>query len=62
MAKALRAKQEAGVLELRADPDSAAMFLFSLADGVTMRRLIEPALDITPLMELAVTAARSVFV
>jgi AcrR family transcriptional regulator len=62
MAQALRAKQQDGVLELRADPDSAAMFLFALADGVTMRRLIEPTLDIAPLMELAVAAARSVFV
>jgi AcrR family transcriptional regulator len=62
LADELRAKQEAGVLELRADPDAAATFLFALADGVTMRRLSEPDLDMAPLMEQAVAAARAVFV
>ncbi len=62
MADALRAKQEAGLLELRVDPDAAALFLFALADGVIMRRLSEPELDISPLMGLAIPAARSLFV
>ncbi|MDQ6606014.1 MAG: TetR/AcrR family transcriptional regulator [Actinomycetota bacterium] len=62
LADALRAKQQAGRLELRVDPDAAALFLFALADGVTMRRLSEPELDITPLMDQAIPAARSVFV
>jgi AcrR family transcriptional regulator len=61
LADALRAKQRAGVLELRVDPDAAALFLFAIADGITARRLIEPELDITPLMEQGVAAARSVF-
>jgi AcrR family transcriptional regulator len=62
LADALKAKQGAGRLELRVDPDAAALFLFALADGVTMRRLSEPGLDITPLMDQAISAARSVFV
>ena len=59
MADALRAKGEAGVLELRADPDTVAAFLFALADGVTLRRLSEPELDIGPVTEQAVAAARA---
>jgi AcrR family transcriptional regulator len=59
LAEALRAGREAGVFELRAAPDDVASFLFALADGVTIRRLAEPALDIRPLMEQAVLAARA---
>jgi len=59
MADALRARGEAGVLELRADPDTVAAFLFALADGVTLRRLSEPELDIGPVTEQAVAAARA---
>ena len=59
LADALRAKREAGVLELRADPDALAAFLFALADGVTVRRLSEPDFDIAPVMEQAVAAARA---
>jgi AcrR family transcriptional regulator len=61
LADELRAKQDAGVIELTADPDAAALFLIALADGVTQRRLTEPELDIKPLMKLAVAAAGSVF-
>ncbi|MHB8691850.1 MAG: TetR/AcrR family transcriptional regulator [Solirubrobacteraceae bacterium] len=61
LAEELRAKQDAGVIELTADPDAAALFLTALADGVTQRRLMEPELDIEPLMALAVAAAGSVF-
>ncbi len=60
MAEALRAKRDAGVIQLRADPDAIAAFLFVLADGVTVRRLTEPEFDIGPLMEQAVAAARAV--
>ena len=54
----LRAKADAGVLSLDADPEAAAGLLMALADGLTVRMLSEPALDIAPLMELAVSAAR----
>ena len=59
LADALRAKGEAGILRLRAEPDAVAALLFALADGVTVRRLSEPELDIGPLMELAVASARA---
>jgi AcrR family transcriptional regulator len=54
----LRAKADAGVLSLDADPEAAAGLLLALADGLTVRMMSEPELDIAPLMELAVAAAR----
>jgi AcrR family transcriptional regulator len=57
---ALERKRQAGVLALRIDPELAAMFLFALADGVMFRRLSEPELDIAPLTEQAILAARAV--
>jgi AcrR family transcriptional regulator len=57
---ALERKRASGVISLRADPELAAMFLFALADGVIVRRLSEPELDIGPLTEQAITAARAV--
>ena len=62
LADALRSKSRAGVLELRADPDTVATFLFALADGVTVRRLCEPEFDIASVLEQAVVAARAVLV
>ncbi len=59
LAEALRSGSEAGVFELRAAPDDVAGFLFALADGVTIRRLAEPELDVRPLMDQAVLAARA---
>ncbi len=59
MADALRAKNEAGVLELRAEVDVVATFLLALADGVAVRRLSEPELDIGPVVAQCVTAARA---
>jgi AcrR family transcriptional regulator len=58
-AAALEAKGRAGVLSLRAEPDAVAAFLFALADGIIVRRLSEPSLDITPLMSQGVAAARA---
>jgi AcrR family transcriptional regulator len=60
LADALERKQEVGVLSLRTPPELAAMFLFALADGVMVRRLSEPELDIGPLVEQATAAARAV--
>jgi len=59
LAGALRAGQQAGVFELRAPAGDVASFLFALADGVTIRRLCEPARDVKPLMDQAVAAARA---
>jgi AcrR family transcriptional regulator len=58
LAGALQAKCDAGALELRADPADVAGFLFMLADGVAIRRLSEPELDIAALIDHAVLAAR----
>jgi hypothetical protein len=55
----LKAQADAGVLFLEADPEAAAGLLLALADGLTVRMLSEPELDVAPLMELAVAAARA---
>ena len=60
LADALERKRAGGVLSLRVDPELAAMFLFALADGVIVRRLSEPDLDIGPLIEQGIIAARAV--
>jgi hypothetical protein len=59
LAQALAAGSEAGVFELRADAADVACFLFALADGVTIRRMSEPELDVRPLMDQAVASARA---
>jgi hypothetical protein len=59
LADALSAKAETGVLTLRADADTAATFLFALADGITIRLMSEPDFDIGPVMGQAVVAARA---
>lgn len=59
LAQALRAGRAAGVFELHADPDDVASFLLALADGVMIRRMSEPALDVRRLMDQAVAAARA---
>jgi AcrR family transcriptional regulator len=59
LAEALRAGHAAGVFELRTPAGDVASFLIALADGVTIRRLSEPALDVKPLMDQAVVAARA---
>ena len=41
----LAAKQEEGVLELRADPEAIAEILFGLGDGLALRILAEPERD-----------------
>ncbi len=60
LSDALARKREEGVLALAVDPELAALFLFALADGVMFRRLSEPELDIGPLIEQAIVAARAV--
>jgi hypothetical protein len=44
---------------LRAEPEVAAGFMLALADGLTVRLLSEPELDVRPMIELAVEAARA---
>jgi AcrR family transcriptional regulator len=59
LAGALSQKATAGVLELKTDAETAATFLFALADGITIRLMSEPDLDIGPVMAQAVVAARA---
>ena len=47
------------MLSLRADPDDIAMWLFALADGMTLRLLIEPDHDISGVIAQAVAATRA---
>jgi AcrR family transcriptional regulator len=62
VAEALQAKSEAGVLELHAEPDVVSTFLFALADGLTIRRLSEPELDLASVIRESVAAARSLLI
>ena len=59
LAGLLRRKADAGILTLRADPEATAGFVLALADGLTVRLLSEPELDIAPLLGLAIEAARA---
>ncbi len=59
LAEVLRAKSQAGVLAMRADPEAVSAFLFTLADGITVRRLSEPGFDTRAVMGHAVQAARA---
>ncbi len=59
LSQALRTGRDAGVFQLRAGPDEVASFLLVLADGVMIRRMSEPDLDVRALMDQAVLAARA---
>jgi AcrR family transcriptional regulator len=59
LGEALRRGSAAGVFEIRGEPDDVASFLLVLADGVMIRRMSEPALDVRRLMDQAVAAARA---
>lgn len=59
LAASLRAKQDEGVLRLGAEPEAVAGVLLALADGLALRLLIERDLDAQPVIDAAVTAART---
>ncbi|MEO8713864.1 MAG: TetR/AcrR family transcriptional regulator [Acetobacteraceae bacterium] len=59
LAQALRTGRDGGVFQLRAGPDEVASFLLVLADGVMIRRMSEPDLDVRALIDQAVLAARA---
>jgi AcrR family transcriptional regulator len=59
LAEALARGSAAGVFELRGEPDDVASFLLVLADGVMIRRMSEPDLDVHRVMDQAVAAARA---
>ena len=59
VADLLGAKEEEGVLRLEADPEAIAEILFSIADGIALRMLTEPARDYTATVGAAVSCART---
>ncbi|HLH66371.1 MAG TPA: helix-turn-helix domain-containing protein [Solirubrobacteraceae bacterium] len=59
LAAALRSRSSAGAFTLRSEAEHVAALLLALADGVAIRRLAEPELDLEPLIALAVAAARA---
>jgi AcrR family transcriptional regulator len=59
LAGVLRSKAKDGAVVLSAEPEVLAALLFVLADGIVVRRLSEPELEIPPIMFQAVRAARA---
>lgn len=59
VAAVLAAKQDEGVLALRAAPEAVADVLFSLADGLSIRMVTESDRDFTPSIDAAVDAVRA---
>jgi AcrR family transcriptional regulator len=53
----LRAAESDGVLQLTATPEAVAEILFSLADGLALRMLLEPERDFTATMRAGIAAA-----
>ncbi len=59
IAASLKAKQDEGIVRLGDEPDAVAGVLLALADGLSLRFLIEPDLDPRPIIAGAVIAARA---
>jgi AcrR family transcriptional regulator len=59
LAGLLAGARDAGVIRLAGEPDAVSEVLFSLADGLAMRMLAEPARDYSGALETAITAARA---
>jgi AcrR family transcriptional regulator len=55
----LAAKQEEGVLHLRAEPEAIAEVLFALGDGLALRMLSQPGHDHGPTLRAATVCVRS---
>lgn len=55
----LAAAHEDGVLRLAAGPEAVAEVLFSLADGLALRMLLEPERDFTETMTAGIACARA---
>lgn len=58
IAAALREKQEAGVVKLRARPEDVASVLLGLGDGFTMQLISDPDWDSDAAFELGIRTAR----
>jgi AcrR family transcriptional regulator len=59
LAGILSAARDQGAVRLDDDPEIVAEVLFSIADGLAMRMLAEPARDFGPTVEAATRAARA---
>jgi len=59
VAAVLVAKQEEGILRLRAEPEAVAEVLFSLADGLALRMLTEPRRDFATTLAAGVACVRA---
>ena len=51
--------QREGVLQLAASPESVAEVLFSIADGLALRMLLEPERDFTATMDAGIACVRA---
>jgi AcrR family transcriptional regulator len=59
LSELLRAKEEAGVLSLRASPEAVVDVIFSLGDGVAMRMLAEPERDFAATVRAGILCVRA---
>ena len=59
VAEVLEAKQGEGVLRLHDEPAAVATILFSLADGIAMRMLLEPERDFDSTLRAGIECARA---
>jgi AcrR family transcriptional regulator len=58
VAEVLRAKQAAGVVRLRGEPESVASLLFALGDGMEMQLVSDPRWDSTRTFDAGIETAR----
>jgi AcrR family transcriptional regulator len=59
VAEVFEAKQREGVLRLHDEPEAVATILFSLADGIAMRMLLEPERDFDATLRAGIECARA---
>jgi AcrR family transcriptional regulator len=59
LAALFRAKADAGVLHLRAEPEAVVDVIFSLGDGVAMRMLAEPERDFAATVRAGILCVRA---
>jgi AcrR family transcriptional regulator len=59
VAELLRVKQSEGVLALHDEPEAVATILFALADGISMRMLMEPERDFGPTLRAGIACTRA---
>ena len=58
VADVLRAKEAAGVVSLRGEPEAVASLLFALGDGLELQMVSDPDWDSAPTFEAGIATAR----